>query len=57
MTLVNHFYAGYAKDNQRKFHDATHDVDMCLLLLIALLEEFPFLQTLNEVHQYFFIEH
>lgn len=55
-TLYKFFYPEQANYFDTEFHDALADCEMCLLVLIALLDAFPFLQTLTEIHQYFWID-
>lgn len=53
-TIFSFYYPELVKQFESEVHDALGDCEMCLLVLIKLLEQFPFLATLTDVQQYFF---
>lgn len=53
-TMFAFYYPELVKQFESEVHDALGDCEMCLLVLIKLLEQFPFLATLSEVQEYFF---
>jgi DNA polymerase III epsilon subunit-like protein len=56
-TMLAHFYPDEALiRSKEQFHCALDDCRMCLLVLIKLLENFPFLNTIEEVQEFFFEE-
>jgi DNA polymerase III epsilon subunit-like protein len=52
-TMFSFFYPELQKQFMCDTHDALSDCEMCLLVLLKLLEQFPFLATLTEVEEYF----
>lgn len=56
-TMLAHFYPeDVPVRSKEQFHNALDDCKMCLLVLIKLLENFPFLNTIQEVQEFFFEE-
>ena len=55
-TLYKFFYPEHADYFNTEYHDALADCEMCLMILIALLKEFPFINSLAEVHKYFWVD-
>lgn len=53
-TIFAHFYPKEAKIFDSERHDALADCEMLLMVLVKLLEQFPFLPTLTKVQEYFF---
>ena len=53
-TMFKHFYPQLEEEFSSKEHSALGDCIMTLLVLIKLLQNFPFWTTLEEVENYFF---
>lgn len=52
-TMFTYYYPEQSERFKTVLHDALGDTTMCLMILVKLLDQFPFLSSLTEVHKYF----
>jgi DNA polymerase III epsilon subunit-like protein len=52
--IFKFFYPQWADLYQTQLHNALGDTEMCLLILVKLWENFPFITNLSDLQEYFF---